>query len=157
MTEHEEDMTSGAMEPLWFYSFELAGWFSPSYNLTMPADALEVSAEHRAKLCAGTEEGQVIVPGSDGEPVLADPPPPSNEVLAERERRWRDQQLLQTDSIVTRHRDELEFESSTTLTAEQYRELQLFRSALRKWPESSTFPDLPGRPTPPGWLIAFTK
>lgn len=136
----------------WLYSFSKTGWFSPSYNIEIPDDAVPVGLENMIALKAGVTAGQVIVPGEDGEPVLGEPPPPSPEVLGTIERRWRDFQLSATDPLVTRHRDELELELPTTLNAEQYQQLQQYRVALRFWPESADFPTQVDRPQPPNWL-----
>ncbi|WPX21035.1 hypothetical protein RHM58_14930 [Pseudomonas sp. 10S4] len=60
--------------------------------------------------------------------------------------------MAETDSVVTRHRDELESSGSTTLTAEQYIELQDYRRHLRNWPEGAEFPLVDHRPVAPPWL-----
>jgi len=119
---------------------------------TAPNDAVEISAENHAELLAGEANGQVIVWGDDGYPVLVDPPPPSPEVLAAIERVWRDGQLAATDGVVSRHRDEVEEGRETTLTPTQYTELQAYRRALRNWPETGEFPLIDHRPLPPLWL-----
>ncbi|MCP1480520.1 hypothetical protein J2Y88_002831 [Pseudomonas chlororaphis] len=62
------------------------------------------------------------------------------------ERVWRDSQLLQTDGIVARHRDELEAGIDTTISSADYESLQVYRRALRSWPESSGFPSVAARP-----------
>lgn len=54
--------------------------------------------------------------------------------------------------MIARHRDELEAERSTTLTVEQYKQLQGYRHDLRDWPESAHFPELEYRPEQPAWL-----
>ena len=74
----------------------------------IPDDAIEISAEYHAELLAGESGGKIITWRDDGFPVLADPPPPSDEALAAVERVWRDQRLLETDGVVARHRDEQE-------------------------------------------------
>jgi hypothetical protein len=84
--------------------------------------------------------------------VLADPPPPSNEELSAIERVWRDQQLSETDGVVARHRDELEEGIATTLSTDQYTEVQTYRRALRNWPEAGEFPLSEHRPPAPLWL-----
>ncbi|MBL4981693.1 phage tail protein [Pseudomonas carnis] len=82
-----------------------------------------------------------------------DSPPPTVEQLASIERAWRDTQLLDTDGIINRHRDEVEGGGETTLTMEQYRSLQVYRQGLRNWPEAPIFPDSTGRPVAPTWLV----
>ncbi|MGN7738838.1 phage tail assembly chaperone [Pseudomonas sp. 22526] len=63
------------------------------------------------------------------------------------ERVWRDSQLLQTDGLVARHRDELEAGGDTTISTADYESLQAYRRALRSWPESSDFPSVVARPS----------
>lgn len=135
-----------------FASKTTRGFYDASINTSMPADVVEISSEVHAELMAGQSAGKVIDWGDDGFPVLVDPPPPSDEELAAVERAWRDQQLSETDGVVTRHRDEQEVGMITTLTTTQYAELQAFRRALRNWPEAGEFPLIEHRPSKPIWL-----
>ncbi|WP_409302212.1 phage tail protein [Pseudomonas sp. KCJK8993] len=135
-----------------FYDPEMHGPFEPGNpSCVIPSDAVEISRERWAELLAGNAAGQIITV-KKGLPVLADPPPPTPEELIGQERQWRDGQLIKTDGVVTRHRDELEDGAATTLTAEQYAELQVYRRALRGWPESGEFPLSEHRPPAPVWL-----
>jgi hypothetical protein len=68
------------------------------------------------------------------------------------ERAWRDGELIRTEWLIARHRDEVEMTNPTTLSAEQYGELLAWRQLLRDWPESAAFPDSAARPVPPAWL-----
>lgn len=123
----------------------------------IPADARMISQEWHQVLLNGQSAGKVICEDAEGHPVLADPTPPTPEQLAEQERNWRDGELRTTDGVVTRHRDELEDETSTTLTAQQYSELQAYRRALRNWPESGEFPSTDLRPAAPRWLAELRQ
>ena len=152
-----QDQEVEATAAIWFYSFAETGWYSPEYNFVIPDDAVEVPEPLMLELKSGLAEGRVLVMGGDGMPALADKPPPTAETLAEVERRWRDRQLLATDPLVTRHRDELELEQATTLTVDQYRALQQYRAALRAWPEFGGFPLTDERPAPPDWLADSTQ
>lgn len=134
-----------------FASKTTRGFYDPATHTTMPADAVEMPEGLHADLLAGQSEGKVITWG-DGFPVLVDPPPPSDEALAAIERVWRDLRLSETDGVVSRHRDELEGGGTTTLTLEQYAELQAYRSGLRNWPEAGEFPLIEHRPPSPLWL-----
>lgn len=118
----------------------------------IPADAVEITAEFHAELLAGQSPTKVIACGDDGYPFLGDRPPPSPEDLAAIERAWRDGKLAATDGVVSRHRDEVETGGATTLTPEQYSQLQQYRQALRNWPESGAFPLIDHRPPAPEWL-----
>ena len=118
----------------------------------IPDDVIEYSAEERDALLALVSHGRRIVAGPDGYPMLIDPPPLTPEEAAAIERVWRDIKLAATDGVVTRHRDELEEGIATTLTVEQYTELQVYRRDLRNWPEAGEFPLIEHRPPAPGWL-----
>lgn len=72
--------------------------------------------------------------------------------MAATERAWRGARLNATDALVQRHRDEIEDGAATTLSSEQYQQLQAYRRALREWPESPDFPASEKRPAPPAWL-----
>ncbi|MBC2657744.1 tail fiber assembly protein [Pseudomonas sp. MSSRFD41] len=135
-----------------FYDPDMHGPFEPGNPACgIPSDAVEISREQWAELLAGNAAGQIITV-KKGLPVLADPPPPTSDELMDQERRWRDGRLTQTDSVVTRHRDEQEDGAATTLTADQYSQLQAYRRALRAWPESGEFPLSQHRPPAPEWL-----
>ncbi|WP_124303536.1 phage tail assembly chaperone [Pseudomonas chlororaphis] len=135
-----------------FTSKTTRGFYHAAIHASMPADVVEISTKRHAELLAGQSEGKVIAWGDDGYPVLVDPPPLSPEALAEVERAWRDAQLSESDGVVSRHRDEVEADDTTTLTSGQYTELQAYRRALRSWPESGEFPLIDHRPIAPGWL-----
>lgn len=127
-------------------------FFDSSIHDSMPDDVVEISAEAYAALMDGQGKGKVIDWGFDGCPVLVDPPAPPPEFFENTERAWRDVQLTVTDGVVSRHRDELEESTDITLTTEQYAELQVYRRALRNWPESGEFPLADHRPEAPSWL-----
>lgn len=139
-----------------FFCPNTAFFYDDELNSVIPDGVLEYSAEERDALLALVSNGRRIVTGADGYPLLIDPPPLNPEVLVTIERNWRDGCLLVTDGVVARHRDELEAEGATTLTPEQYRQLQQYRQALRNWPESGEFPLLEHRPPSPDWLAEQT-
>lgn len=148
-----------------YFSVKTGGFYDPDMHgpfelgnpaCLIPSDAVEISHERWAELLAGNAAGQIITV-KKGLPVLADPPPASPEELMGQERQWRDGQLTKTDGVVTRHRDELEDGAATTLTAEQYSQLQAYRRALRGWPESGEFPLIEHRPPVPEWLPSLTS
>lgn len=134
-------------------------YYSPSTGSTYlegvhvcPDDAIPISEERYLSVIACRVDGKVRGHDAEGLPILIDPPPLSAEELEQVERVWRDTQLVQTDSLVVRHRDEVEDGSTTTLTAEQYVELQAYRRELRNWPEAGEFPLIDHRPPSPSWL-----
>ncbi|WP_124339778.1 phage tail protein [Pseudomonas chlororaphis] len=129
------------------YSASTNSFFDPAISGDdIPDDSCEISVDEYRALIAALEGGKMLVPDKNGQPTTA--PRPSQ--LPEAERQWRDSMLSDTDSLVARHRDELEDSGGTTLTEAQYKELQSFRRALRTWPEGSDFPAC--RPVAPTWL-----
>lgn len=140
-----------------FTSKKTHGFYDAAIHACMPDDAIEISVGRHVELMAGQSVGKIITWRDDGFPVLVDPPPPSAEELSVAERNWRDVQLAVTDDVVSRHRDELEDQSKTTLTAKQYSELQAYRRALRNWPEAGEFPLSEHRPPAPIWLSTLLQ
>lgn len=136
-----------------FASRTVRGFYDAAIHTAMPADVVEISAEYHAELLIGESSGKIISWETNGPPVLVDKPSPSAEELAFDERTWRDQRLAETDGVVVRHRDEIEVGEATTLTAEQYVELQAYRQKLRKWPQGEEFPLVDHRPVAPTWLL----
>ncbi|RON56959.1 phage tail assembly chaperone [Pseudomonas frederiksbergensis] len=134
------------------YSSKTTGFFHDSdLGGELPADAFEISPELHAELLNG--QSQLIKINFDTvPPSLIERPPMPPEQLADFERAWRDGQLAKTDGIVARQRDELEDGGATTLTAEQYAELQVYRRKLRDWPQEAEFPLVDHRPVAPAWL-----
>jgi hypothetical protein len=134
------------------YSKSTGGFYDPAENAFVPKDSIEISDEDHFSLLEGATKGKIIAANKKGYPVLVDPPPLSQEILTANERDWRSQQLTATDGVVTRHRDELEEGSETTLSTAQYTELQVYRRSLRNWPEAGEFPLIEHRPSAPTWL-----
>jgi len=127
-----------------FYDSEIVG---------VPGDGVEVSRERYRALLDGQSAGMILAADQSGHPILVDRPPPSAEVLAAVERVWRDRQLAITDPLVSRHRDEVEEGGATSITPEQYAELQAYRRLLRDWPQGARFPLADHRPIAPPWLL----
>ncbi|MBH3411448.1 phage tail assembly chaperone [Pseudomonas putida] len=135
-----------------FFSPGTGFFYDDQVNSVIPADAREITAELRDYWLSQQTEGRQVVADANGNPTLAAAPPADPLELAAIERQWRDAQLLATDGIVSRHRDELEEGVATTLTTEQYAELQAYRRALRDWPSAADFPSIDKRPFAPSWL-----
>ncbi|WJV21860.1 MULTISPECIES: phage tail protein [Pseudomonas] len=114
--------------------------------------AVEISDGDYGALFAEPFINRRIGVDKNGRPVLVDMPLPTTEQLADLERGWLDGQLRVTDPLVSRHRDELEEGSETTLTPAWYSELQAYRRSLRNWPENGEFPLREHRPPAPLWL-----
>lgn len=61
-----------------FYSATAGGFYdSALHGSSIPADAVEISAEEHAALLAGQSVGRHIVADEQGRPVLVSPPPPT--------------------------------------------------------------------------------
>lgn len=133
------------------------GFYSLAFHGFIPDGSVEVADEDYEALRAGQEQGKWLVANDQGYPVLIDPPQPSPEVLAAIERQWRDERLLATDGVVSRHRDEVDEGSPLTLNLGQYAELQAYRRALRNWPEAGEFPLSEHRPPAPAWLAGESQ
>lgn len=139
-----------------FFSASERGFYDDTINGNMPDDGVEVSDECRRAILDGQSAGMVVAADELGAPILVERPAPSAEVLAAAERVWRDRQLAATDPLVSRHRDEVEEGGSTSITPEQYTELQGYRRLLRDWPQGDQFPLAEHRPPAPTWLAAQT-
>lgn len=142
------------MERIIYFSPSTCGAYEPVvHGGDMPEDVVEVVESVWLGLLAELErKPKKMSSRPDGQPVLIDPPPLDADELAAGERAWRDAQLALTDPLVSRHRDEVEEGGETTLTAEQYTELQAYRRQLRDWPQGSQFPLAQHRPIAPLWL-----
>ncbi|WP_010224791.1 phage tail assembly chaperone [Pseudomonas donghuensis] len=137
-----------------FYPVQLRGIYEISN--TWPTDSVSISPEHHARILKEQSQGRVIYADEDGNPLTRERPPLPPEAIAGTERKWRDAQLRGTDDVVARHRDELE-SGKTTLSSEQYQELQFYRAELREWPQTELFPEPRQRPVAPSWLTTQTQ
>ncbi|MDR9861630.1 MULTISPECIES: phage tail assembly chaperone [Pseudomonas] len=137
------------------FSASTRGVYVPGIHLSdIPDDVIEIPQAYWTSLLQQLAvSAKVIgVRADNGFPILVDPPPPSAEEAADAERHWRTAQLAATDGLVARDRDELEDGGGTTLTTEQYAQLQTYRRELRDWPQGSFFPFSEHRPVAPRWL-----
>lgn len=58
-----------------YYSKTNQAFYDSNIHSRLPEDAVEISQEQHAALLAGQSSGQVIMPGKDGKPMLAEPAP----------------------------------------------------------------------------------
>lgn len=58
-----------------YYSQFTGGFYDDQIHSRLPEDAVAISPEQHAALLSGQSAGQVIMPGKDGKPVLAEQPP----------------------------------------------------------------------------------
>ncbi|WP_086793310.1 phage tail assembly chaperone [Pseudomonas sp. SCPG-7] len=147
------------MNKVVFFSPSTCGAYRPEiHGANMPADVIEVSESvWQSLLDELAVSPKKMSSRPDGQPVLIDPPPLDAEELAAVERAWRDAQLALTDPLVSRHRDEIEEGGATSITADQYTELQAYRRQLRDWPQGSQFPLAEHRPITPLWFTGQTQ
>jgi hypothetical protein len=120
-------------------------------HTSMPEDAVEIPEELFLAVICSPLPGKVRAHDEKGLPFLVDAPEPIQDLEAQ-ERVWRDNELSGVLWLRERHRDQLEIEQPTTLTAEQFNELLAYLQALRDWPQSPYFPDRESRPTAPAWI-----
>ncbi|MFV3014716.1 phage tail assembly chaperone [Pseudomonas sp. KHB2.9] len=137
----------------YYYSAKTNGAYIDSLNAVMPDDAVEISKKTYTDLFTGPING-TVGPDKDGLPIVIAAAGPTDDELSAREREWRDRELLRSDGVVARHRDQVEAGGPTTLTDVQYKSLQSYRSQLRDWPAQKEFPVLSSRPIAPDWLAA---
>ncbi|HBO8848971.1 TPA: phage tail protein [Pseudomonas aeruginosa] len=135
-----------------FFGADPVAFYDTAINTDISDDAVEITADEHAALLVAQARGKRIAAGKDGRPILLDPPSPTRDELESFERIWRDARLRETDSLVARHRDEIETGEAPTLDTEKYSALQAYRRALRDWPEAGEFPLAEHRPAAPEWL-----
>ena len=58
-----------------YYSQSTGGFYDDQIHSRLPEDVVAISPEQHTALLAGQSNGQVIMPGKDGKPILADPAP----------------------------------------------------------------------------------
>lgn len=134
-----------------FFSSKTTGSFHDPDLGPLPDDSIEISPELHESLMR-SQSATLKINFDTDPPSLIERPPMSYEQLADIERTWREGQLMTTDGFVARHRDELESAGPTSLTAEHYSQLQIYRRQLRDWPQSLDFPKTNHRPIAPPWL-----
>lgn len=117
----------------------------------IPADAVELTLDHKRRLLAGERLGQIIVLTSDGK-LMLETPAPDLEAPARLERAWRNLEIQRVSWLRDRHRDEVDQHLATTLDTDQFNGLLGYIQQLRDWPESGQFPDVESRPPAPDWL-----
>lgn len=136
-----------------FYSRSTGCVYIVGIHQTMPPDAVEISAERYDAVIANPVSGKVRAHDAEGLPILIDSTPD----VAGDERNWRDSELSSVIWLRDRHRDQLDLETETALTREQFMELLVYMQALRDWPQSTDFPDSQHRPTAPDWIAEQTQ
>lgn len=135
------------------YSFaENTFYCQAVHGENVPDDVVGVASELYNRLLAGRAEGRGIIQGESGLPELGPISTPEVVITDESARAERDIALHATDWLVLRHHDQKEAALNTTLTDQQYSELQDYRQTLRVWPEQAGWPAI-ALPPVPEWLV----
>ncbi|KII27498.1 phage tail assembly chaperone [Pseudomonas fluorescens] len=136
------------------YSQSTGCTYFKGFHSEIPSDVVAISEARFLEVLANPPLWKRRGHDEGGLPILVDMVPPSSDDLAAVERAWRDAEVLRVSWLRDRHRDQVEVESPTTLSAEQFSELLVYLQALRDWPQGSQFPLGEHRPPTPTWLLA---
>lgn len=135
-----------------YYSPTQRGFYHDQVHETLPDDAVEITDAEWQRLLDRQTAGDLIVPGDGGKPIAVSAPVVDRAIGL---RAARNRLLAQTDGLVNRHRDEVYLSlgttAVTTVSDEQYTQLQTWRQALRALPAAAGFPDI-ALPSKPEWL-----
>lgn len=104
----------------------------------IPDDAVEISDEMHMGMMLAQTTGKIIVPGTDGRPMLADPPPPTRERQVIIFRHHRAAELIATDGLM--------IAEDSPLTPEQKVALKVYRQTLRDHTTAAEIFPFPERP-----------
>lgn len=139
-----------------YYSKSTGVTYIAGLHGSMPADAVEISEALYLSVIGNPPPGKIRAHDEQGLPYLVDAP----EVVpdpANQERQWRDAELNSVMWLRERHRDQLEIGATTSIDAEQFKELLTYMQALRDWPQSPDFPQIEFRPVAPPWIAEQTE
>lgn len=138
-----------------YYSPTTGGFYSERYREryeaagTWPSDAVEITEEQHNALLLGEASTDQMIGLVEGKPALVEP---TAQHLARSGLVWRRAQLISSQWLMDRHRDQCDAAASRTLTTSQFQELLRYRQALRDWTATEDFPST--RPKEPTWLEA---
>jgi len=135
-----------------FYSRETNCTYLAGFHDVMPDDVVPMSEQRYQEVIANPVPGKVRGIDADGLPILIDPPGKTLDEIGQDERAWRDAEIERVKWLRERHRDQLEIDEQTTLTADQFTELLVYVQRLRDWPQSPEFPTQEFRPVVPDWV-----
>ena len=82
----------------------------------MPSDIVEVSQDVFEAMTEARSNGMRLIADSDGQPIAIERLAPTTAELAENERLWRDGEIVTSEWIVARHRDEVYMGQETMIT-----------------------------------------
>lgn len=122
------------------YSPSTRGFYDNSISPIIPQDAVEISDDFHAQLIAGQAQGKQIVPGTDGTPILRDPPGPTPDQAWAILRASRDYRLAASDWTQ---------QADSPLDPTKVTAWKIYRQALRDLPSSTPDPLNPVWPAIP--------
>ncbi len=111
-----------------YYAKSTGGFYDDAIHNKLPEDAVEITAEQHQQMLAGQSNGQVIMPGKDGKPVLAEQPPcPSST--------WDGEQWQIDPECAARLKAEQQEEMWERIKAKRYDNLRhgVFVKSVGKW------------------------
>ena len=111
-----------------YYAKSTGGFYDDAIHNKLPEDAVEITAEQHQQMLAGQSNGQVIMPGKDGKPVLAEQPPcPSST--------WDGEQWHIDPECAARLKAEQQAEMWERIKAKRYDNLRhgVFVKSVGKW------------------------
>lgn len=133
-----------------YYSKTTGTTYLDGIHSSMPKDAVKIDEQRFIDVLINTPADKTIGHDGSGLPILVDKLP---EDKSPAERAWRDAELVSSDWLVSRHRDEIDMNGApASLSIEQFGELLAYRQELRDWPLSNDFPSQAHRPMAPEWL-----
>ncbi|MGF6315837.1 phage tail assembly chaperone [Pseudomonas frederiksbergensis] len=135
-----------------FYSQSTGCIYLSGLHASMPNDAVPITQERFLAVIGDPKPGKDRSHDVDGLPILIDSTPATEFELIASARRWRDEQLMATQWLVDRDRDEEAASVPLTLTTDDFHDLLDYRQELRDWPLTSGFPKETSRPLAPDWL-----
>ena len=121
-------------------------YWKNGFYLTQIEDSVEITDEYWQELLDGQSQGKQIVSNEDGYPILADPPAPTIEELAQGARAKRDALITEVQWRKDRHYDEVALGLEPT---ESIQPILEYIQALREVPQQEGFPVNVAWPTPP--------
>lgn len=139
-----------------YYSKTTGSTYIAGMHGSMPADAVEISEALYLSVIGNPAPGKIRAHDDRGLPYLIDAPEATPDP-ANQERQWRDAELNSVMWLRERHRDQLEIGATTSIDAEQFKELLTYMQALRDWPQSPDFPQIELRPVAPPWIAEQTE
>jgi hypothetical protein len=118
-------------------------YWKQGFYLNQIEGSTPIEDDYWQELLDGQSQGKQIVSNEDGYPILADPPAPTTEELAQEARVKRDNLLKETvDSV-----NPMRWEAMTEVQQNTWR---AYRQALLDVPQQEGFPDNIIWPTKPG-------